>query len=279
MGMDSEDIKNKAWLKRYQDVLNELRRKSEARTRESISTFKSRIEDHSRKYDSAYEGFSKVVEEGQRQLGMESFSTLILQMGPSLTAFNKMSDEYKMYIFNKVAHKLAENINYNDFTPLQLTAEAARNIRACIDWYANTEGHFSEELPPVFVPYLAEVDDNGVLSVDLDVPNRQLGEKDRRDFVNQYQTAFDTSIEQYINSQVDQQNGHQLYQVEIVPNEGKKIRVLPDPTVAVPPGAVVPQYMSKAEFIEFRTRSLQPHLELTFQVEFQPESSRNMQRP
>ncbi len=277
--MNSDDIKNKAWLKRYEDVLDELRRKSEARTRESISTFKSRIEDHSRKYDSAYEGFSKVVEEGQRQLGMESFSTLILQMGPSLTAFNKMSDEYKMYIFNKVAHKLAENINYNDFTPLQLTAEAARNMRACIDWYANTEGHFAEELPPVFVPYLAEVDDNGVLSVDLNVPNRQLREQDRRDFVNQYQTAFDTSIENYINAQVDV-NGARIYQIETIPDEGKKIRKLPDPTVgASAAGLAAPEYMSKAEFIEFRTRSLQPHLEQTFQVEFQPESSRNMQRP
>lgn len=277
--MNSDDIiKNKAWLKRYEDVLDELRRKSEARTRESISTFKSRIEDHSRKYDSAYEGFSKVVEEGQRQLGMESFSTLILQMGPSLTAFNKMSDEYKMYIFNKVAHKLAENINYNDFTPLQLTAKAARNIRACIDWYANTEGHFAEELPPVFVPYLAEVDDNGVLSVDLNVPNRQLREQDRRDFVNQYQTAFDTSIENYINAQVNA-NGARLYQIETIPDEGKKIRKLPDPTVAVPAAGVAPEYMSKAEFIEFRTRSLQPYLEETFIVEFQPESSRNMQRP
>lgn len=276
MSMSNDDLKKKAWLKRYEDVLEELRRESQARTRESINTYQSRIDEHSRKYDSAYEGFSKVAEEGQRQLGMESFSTLILQMGPSLTAFSKMSDEYKMYIFNKIAHKLAENINYNDFTPLQLTAEAARNARAFIDWYANTEGHFAEELPPVFVPYLAEVDDKGVLSVDLNVPNRQLGERDRQDFVRQYQTPFDTAIEDFINRHVDG-NGRQCYRVETIPNEGKKIRKLPDPSVQ--PAVALAEYMSKAEFIEFRRQSLQPHLEQLFGVAFQPESSRNMQRP
>lgn len=283
--MDAEYLKNKAAQKRLEDRLEEMRRESQERTQKSIAYHTANVKEYSDKFEQDYAGFLEHVQKRSQHLGMESIPTLILQFGPGLKAFARMSEDFKMHVLSRICLSLAENFNYQNSTPLMLTAEAARQARVFLDSNFNTEGHFQDALPPVFVPYLADVNDQGVLSVSLDVPNTQLsstprevddgrgGRKrtsDRQEFIEKYSTDFETSIANWINALSDA-DGNTLTVVD-VPNEGRKIRVGPDN-----PGQQV--YLSKDEFRDLRTRVLTPQLEHYFGVEFKPEAESNTPRP
>ncbi len=280
--IDDAKYKKEQWDKRYQDQLEKLRRDSQAKTQASIEQWQDSRSDHLKKYDEHFHHLEKIVSDRQRQFGMEGAGTLIRQFGPTLDAISKMSYEFEMYLFSVAGLALAENLNYNSSTPLMLSAEAARNIRAFFDYHLNTEGAFSEELQAMQIPYLADVDDQGLLTVNLDVPNTQLTEQDRQQFVGQHQADFDASIERWINEYEDPARPavpegppNLMYQVEDIPGVGRKIRILPDPGVAE--GDAAPRYMTKEGFRDFRTQALQPMLEQYFQAEFRPETPNNMQ--
>lgn len=267
--MDEAYLKNKAAQKRLEDRLEEMRRESQEKTQKSIAYHTANVKEYSDKFEQDYASFLEHVQKRQQHLGMESIPTLILQFGPGLKAFARMSEDLKMHAWSQICLSLAENLNYQNCTPLMLTAEAGRQARLFLDSHFNTEGHFQDALPPVFVPYLADVNDQGVLSVSLDVPNTQLSSTDRQEFIEQYSADFEASIVGWINSERDT-NGNSLTVVD-VPNEGRKIQVGDNP------GAQV--YLSKDEFRNLRTRVLTPQLEHYFGVEFQPEAESNRPRP
>ena len=131
--IDKVKLEEDFWKKRYQDVLEELRRRSATETANNLANIEGSVKKYSDRYDQAYAEHAQLVKDRQRQLGMESYSTLILQMKPTLEAFGKMADEYKMYLAMKAWHGIRSNINARDFTPLMLTAEAARNVRNFFD--------------------------------------------------------------------------------------------------------------------------------------------------
>ena len=272
MGMDKSALEAAARQKAYEERLDELRRRTRARTQESLDKIQGDISEHSKKYDQAYEGFAKIVEEHQRLFGTESFSTLVMQMGPSLQAFSKMSAELRMFALLKVHFAIASNVNYGSSPGwiLEVVAEASHLIQAEFEKGMDLLG----ELPPVFVPYLADVADNGVLSVNLDVPNTQMTEADRREFVRNYQADFEATVNGWINnSRTPAGEPMQIVQT----NEGPKIEIRPVP---VEPGgaALAPRLMTKDEFREFRAQVLEPELERHFTVDFEPETSNNMRR-
>lgn len=272
MGMDKSVLEAAARQKAYEERLDELRRLTRARTQESLDKIQGDISEHSKKFDQAYESFSKIVEEHQRMFGTESFSTLVMQMGPSLQAFSKMSAELRMFALLKVHFAIASNVNYGSSPGwiLEVAAEASHIIQAKFEKGMDLLG----ELPPVFVPYLADVADNGVLSVNLDVPNTQMTEADRRKFVSNHQADFEATVNGWINNSRTLE-GHPMQIIQT--DEGPKIQITPDP---VAPGGVAqgPRLMSKDEFREFRARVLESELERHFTVDFQPETSNNMRR-
>lgn len=271
--IDQAEWEKKQWQKRYDDMLEKLRRESKAKTQKSIAEWQSTVGEYSNKFDQAFQHYSKIVAEHQRQLGMENFSTLIQQMGPSVEAFSKMTFELEMYFLSKACLALAENFNYNTSTPLMLTAEAARNIRAFFDYHLNTEGNFSEDMKALIVPYLADVDENGVYTVNLDVPNTQLSETDRQKFVGRYQADFNASMDRFINEYRDPATpADQVYQVETLADGTRKIRDLRH-------AGPNPVYIDREAFRNLRTTVLQPLLEQRFQAEFQPEAPSNLSTP
>ena len=97
MAMDKATLEAIARQKQYEDRMDELRRESAARTQQSLDNLAADVTDHSKKYDENYDKFRSVARERNRQMGMESLSTLIMQMGPALEAYAKMSQEYKLY--------------------------------------------------------------------------------------------------------------------------------------------------------------------------------------
>lgn len=274
MGMDKETLEAIARQKQYEDRLDELRRESAARTQKSLDNLSADIEEHSKAFDAAQMHFIKVTDERSRQYGMESLSTLIMQMRPSLEAYAKMAGEYRAYLLSKVAYAIASNINFQSSPGwvLEAGAEGCRQMQT----YLEDKFGMMDELPPVFVPYLAEVGDNGVLSVNLDVPNTQMTDAARETFVNQYRAGFEASVNGWIN------NSHTLAgePMAIVNTpDGPKIEIQPAPVAPVGGGPAVVQparYMTKDEFCEFRDRVLEPALEQHFTVDFKPETSRNM---
>ena len=181
--IDEAEWKKMQENKRRADQLDKLRAESAARTQSSIEAWKGSVSERGQSFEHALAVVAKQIEERRGQMGMESAATLIRQMGPSIEALGNMERDLAIYLFSVAGLKMVENLNYRDFTPLMITAEAARNIRVFFDEHLNTEGAFSEELQAVSVPYLAEVDDDGVLSVNLDVPSTQFTEADRQTFV------------------------------------------------------------------------------------------------
>lgn len=272
--IDQAEWEKKQWNKRYADQLEKLRADSAAKTQESIELWLGSVSKRGQNFDQSLAHVSRLIDERKGQLGMESAATLIRQMGPSIEALGNMERDLALYFLNVAGLKMVENLNYKDFTPLTISAEVARNIRAFFDFHLNTEGGFSEELQAVFVPYLADVDDDGVLNVSLDVPSTQFTEADRQEFVGTYQADFDASIERWINEYEDPARvpgavADPMYHVDTLPDGKRKIRDLraagPDPV-----------YLTKEEFRNFRTHALQPMLEQHFQAEFRPEASSNM---
>lgn len=262
--MQKENLELEAWKKRYQDLLEELQRRNATQVATNLANIEGSIKKHSDSYDQKYAEFSQIVKDRQRQLGMESYSTLILQMRPSLEAFSKMMEELRMYVGMKIWHGIRSNINSRDFTLLALPATALQNARAACDYYLNTEGRFMEELPPAFVPYLADVDEKGVLNVNLDVPNTQMTEQARQEFVTKHRADFENSIYGWINGS------------RTPADEPMEVRDTPEgPKIIINPG-LGEREMTAEEFREFRTNTIQPALEDYFKVEFQPEAPRNM---
>lgn len=261
MGMDKSAIEAAALRKAYEDRLNELRRISNEKTQNSLSKIKADISEHSKKYAQAYEEFVKVTDDHQRLMGTESFSTLVLQMRPVLIAFSKMSHELQMYYLSVVYEKIAANVNFQSSPGwvLEAVAEGCRLAQANIE---NALGMIGNDLPPVYVPYLAEVSDTGVLSVDLDTENEFFTENDRRTFVNQYQAAFQQAVERWITG--SRTTAGEAMRIVNTP-EGRKIQ-LPDGVDAE--GAPVARYLTKEEFNDFRNRVLEPELARHFTVDF-----------
>lgn len=259
--------------KRRADRLAQLQADSAAKTQESIEGWKGSVSQRGQNFEQSLAHVSKLIEERKGQLGMESAATLIRQMGPSIEALGKMERDLAIYLFSVVGLKVVENFNYRDFTLFATAAEAARHLRVFLDEHLNTEGAFSEQLQAVCVPYLADVDDDGVLNVNLDVPNIQLREVDRQAFVEKYKADFDHSIEQWINEYEDPALGaDRMYSVDTLPDGKRKIQDLRAVRAAGEP----PVYLTKEEFRTFRTRVLQPLLEQHFQAEFTPEAQSNM---
>ncbi|MCX7118385.1 MAG: hypothetical protein NTZ86_00685 [Legionellales bacterium] len=163
----------------------------------------------------------------------------------------------------KCSHAVALNVNYQSspFLILEAVAEGSRLIQANLERAVG----LTDELPPVFVPYLAEVADNGVLSVNLDVPNSQMSDTDKRLFLTAYQANFETSITNWINA--SQTPAGDAMTIEDTA-EGRKIRIGGAQEDA--------RYMTKEDFLEFRARVLEPALKRHFTVDFKPETSRNM---
>ncbi len=265
MAMDKAALEAIARQKQYEDRLDEMRRASAEKTQESLGNLQADISEHSKKHDVAYEGFVKVTDERNRQMGMESLSTLIMQMGPALEAYAKMSQEYKAYMFAKACYAIASNVNYQSspFSVLEAVAEGSRWIQANLEQAVG----LTEALPPVFVPYLADVADNGVLSLNLDVPNSQMTDTAKQQFVQQYQADFEASITAWINGSRTFDNNDAMTIVDTA--EGRKIRIGDD-------AGGNTRYMTKENFREFRARVLEPALEQHFTVDFKPETSRNM---
>ncbi|MEI6093999.1 MAG: hypothetical protein WCR08_00840 [Gammaproteobacteria bacterium] len=264
MAMDKATLEAIARQKQYEDRMDELRRESAERTQQSLDNLAADVTDHSKKYDENYDKFRSVARERNRQMGMETLPTLIMQMGPALEAYAKMSQEYKLYVWAKFSHAVALNVNYQSspFSILEAVAEGSRWIQANLERAVG----LTDALPPVFVPYLAEVADNGVLSVNLDVPNSQMTDADKQQFVAQYQTDFETSIANWINA--SQTSAGEDMTIEDTA-EGRKIRI------GDAAGADA-RYMTKEDFLEFRARVLEPALQQHFTVDFKPETSRNM---
>lgn len=257
------NLEESVWKKRYQDLLEELQRQSAAEVAKNLSNIEGIVKKHSDQYDQAYAEFAHMAKERQRQLGMESYSTLILQMRPSLEAFSKLADEFKMYVTMRVWFGIRSNLNARDSIFLAGPDYIVQNMRAGCDWYLNTEGNFMEELPPVFVPYLADVDEKGILTVNLDVPNTQMTNKDKEEFVNKHSADFEESIIRWINGS-PAPTGEPMEVRDTA--EGRKIFINP---------GVDERSMTAEEFREFRTNTIQPALEDYFKVEFQPETPRN----
>lgn len=263
MAMDKDTLEAIARQKQYEDRMDELRRESAARTQQSLDNLAANVTDHSKKYDEKYDKFRSVARERNRQMGMETLPTLIMQMAPALEAYAKMSQEYKLYVWAKCSHAVALNVNYQSspFLILEAVAKGSRWIQANLERAVG----LTDALPPVFVPYLAEVADNGVLSVSLDVPNSQMTDADKQEFVTRYQADFETSITNWINA--SQTSAGEDMTIEDTA-EGRKIRI-------VDAGANA-RYMTKEDFLEFRARVLEPALQQHFTVDFKPETSRNM---
>lgn len=261
------NLEESAWKKRYQDLLAELQRETQAEVAKNLSNIEGAVKKYSDQYDQAFAEFLHMAKERQRQLGMESYSTLILQMRPSLEAFSKLSQEYKMYLTMRIWHGIRSNLNARDSIFLAAPAYVIQNIRAGCDWYLNTEGHFMEELPPVFVPYLADVNEKGVLSVNLDVPNIQMTDKDREEFANKHSADFEESIIRWINGSPAPTG--EAMEVRDTP-EGRKIFINPGADERV---------MTAEEFREFRNSVIEPALADYFKVDFQAETPRNTMAP
>lgn len=275
MTMSKEQLEAIARQKQYEDRMEELRRESAARTQKSLDNLSADVEQYSKGFDEAQAQFIKVTDERSRQYGMESLSTLIMQMRPSLEAYAKMSGEYRAYLLSKVAFAIASNINFQSSPgwALEAIAEGCRQIQGNMESALG----MTDDLPPAFVPYLAEVGDNGVLSVNLDVPNTQMTEAARQTFVNEYQADFEASVNGWINN--SRTLAGEPMRIVNTP-EGPKIEIQPAPVAPGVGGHAVaqpPRYMSKEEFCEFRARVIEPALEQHFTVDFQPETSRNMQ--
>ena len=263
MAMNKDNLEAIARQKQYEDRMDELRRESAARTQQSLDNLAANVTDHSKKYDENYDKFRSVARERNRQMGMETLPTLIMQMAPALEAYAKMSQEYKLYVWAKCSHAVALNVNYQSspFLILEAVAEGSRLIQANLERAVG----LTDELPPVFVPYLAEVADNGVLSVNLDVPNSQMTDAAKRKFLTDYQTNFENSITNWINTSPTPAGDNMMI---VDTAEGRKIRI----------GDAGPdaRYMTKEDFLEFRARVLEPALKQHFNVDFKPETSRNM---
>ena len=279
MPQNPNPVDQAEWVKsqedrRRADQLEKLRADSAAKTEESIARLRSHVSQRGQNFEQSLADVSRLIEQGKGQLGVESAATLIRQMGPSIEALSNMQRDLAFFLFSAVGLKIIENLNYRDFTPLAMTAEAARNLRIFFDEHLNTEGAFSDELKALCVPYLADVDDDGVLNVNLDVPNTELTEVGRQAFVDKYKVDFNESIERWINEYEDPARAfgaaaNPMYRVDTLPDGKRKIR---DMRAAGPD----PVYLSKEEFRNFRTHALQPLLEEHFQAEFRPESPSNM---
>jgi hypothetical protein len=269
MPMDKAALEAAARQKAYEDRITELRRQSAEKTRKSLAETKADIDEHGKKFEEAHASFVKIVEEHQRLMGTESFSTLVMQMRPTLEAFSKMSAEMQMYLLAKVHHAISSNFNYQSSPGwvLEMFNEGWIQLQAKLEKEMGLTGN---DLPPVFVPYLADVDDQGVLSVNLNVPNTQMTEDDRQKFVTDYQADFNTTITNWINGSRNLDG--EAMRIEHTP-DGQKIRL---PDGVAPDGSAVVRYMGKEEFLEFRGRVLQPELERHFTVDFVPEAPRNM---
>ncbi|PJD91529.1 MAG: hypothetical protein CK424_06895 [Legionella sp.] len=262
MAINDDWLKQKATQKIYEEKLEALRRNAAKDVANMLSKQAQDEETHASQYDQFRENFIRISDDRRQQVGSESFPILLMQMGPSLVAFAKMAHEYKMMKLNQLMHFISENINTRDFSPLAGGADLIRKAQLSLE-------HMIEapELPPVFVPYLAEIDDNGILSVDVSLPDFKMTAQDIQDS-NDFKTAVQNTITHWINNEVDSA-GQPLYRLETVPDQGQKIRILSrDP-------AAQPRYMSKMEFRALRDAVVEPQLKATFDMDFQHDAPSN----
>jgi len=267
--IDQTFLDDAQYKKRYQDMLDQLRRESAEKTQVSLATQEAGVKKASQDHRDAAMKVDSAIHERRQRYGTESHAVLILQMQPSLEALTNMFRTYRIYLTRKVWHGISEHMNYQT-EPLKYTAEVARMIRANADHFMNTEGHIRGPLEPAVIPYLAQVNDNGELTVDLNSEvNPQMTEEDKDNFVAQYGPVFEDSIIGWINGSHDTETGGQLEVVDV--NGAQKIRIHPVPAAAgqpAPDPAAPPVYMSKDQFRRFREDVLQPQLARRFGQEF-----------
>ncbi|MCR9191259.1 MAG: hypothetical protein NXI01_01180 [Gammaproteobacteria bacterium] len=266
--IDQTFLDDAQYKKRYHDVLDQLRRESAERTQVSLANQEKGVEKASQDHRDAAMKVDNAIHERRQRYGTESHAVLILQMQPSLEALTNMFRAYRVYFTRKVLLEISECLNYQS-EPLAHAAELARSFRAKLDDKFNTEGYFMEPVDPIVIPYLAHVNDNGELQLDLSAENPQMTEEDRREFVRQYQQPFQDSITGWINGSHDTETGGQLEVVDV--NGAQKVRIHPVPPAAgqpAPDPAAPPVYMSKDQFRRFREDVLQPQLEQRFRQDF-----------
>ncbi len=261
MPVDEDFFKKKAAQKIFEEKLEAMRLEALKNTSELLAKQEVDIEKHASQYVQERERFIKISDDRRQQVGSESFPILFMQMGPSLLAFSNMMKEYKLRKLNELMHFMSENFNTRDFTPMAGLAELTRYVQAVIeDQLAGPV-----ELPPVFVPYLAEVDENGVLSIDVSLPDLHLTQQEAQDL-----QVFKAAVEDTVTSWIErvEDNGNPLYAIEDVPNQGKKIRIRSSDNAA-------PRYLTKREFRELRTKVIEPQLKAEHGLDFQHDAPAN----
>lgn len=261
MPVDEDFLKKKAAQKIFEEKLEAMRLEALKNTSEMLAKQEVDIEKHASQFVQERERFIKISDDRRQQVGSESFPILFMQMGPSLLAFSNMMKEYKLRKLNELIHFISENINTRDSTFLAYLAEKTRYVQAKREgWLAGPV-----ELPPVFVPYLAEVDENGVLSIDVSLPDLHLTQQEAQD-LQTFKTAVEGTVTRWIEQIEDQ--GNALYEIEDVPDQGKKIRIRSSDNAA-------PRYLTKREFRDLRNAVIEPKLKEEHGLDFQHDAPAN----
>ena len=258
---NQEFLKKLQNQKEFENRMNELRRQDDSRLRASISDQQAVIEEGEKKLFGLEAKFKETTDENHRTLGTESFAAIIRAMGKSLQAYMNMRVQAKHLFLRQLVLKISENINSSDLTILALIVDKARELRVALDRDYGTEGHFSD-LPPVFVPYMAEVDEHNVLKLDLNVPNHQISDNDKNLFLETFGPDFQAVSKEWINTTRDD-TGALLYELDESNPDAPKIRILASG-----------EYMNSAQFRAFRDEVMSPHLKNYFDnIDFRPEPS------
>lgn len=273
MTISREDLERSRREEEYRKFLDEARRKSAARYNESVEGMTAELGKARQKYHQAEHDFKESTHERNRIHSTESVSAIIDSFADSLKAIGGMKAGLIEIVARKAwlnIYKTANNsdawpkveLNGQEMSILDLIGEgvraAPRSIGQFIDSRLGTdmEGFFQEPLPPALIPYMAEVNDDGVLRCDL-LENEQLHQNDRNEFIQRYQGDFKRAIVRGLREARDVDN-QPMYHVDDTTN--------PDAPVITHAASGEP--LTSEEFAEFRETVLTQKLTQEFGEEF-----------
>lgn len=263
--IDKDELIKKINEEKWRQRMEDLREASLERGQKRIINKEVVSADHWEDLDKAFITLNESLKQEHERYGSENAETLILRMLPTLLLIWKVEAELTKALLSYIDLE-ADKLLSTNVGPL--VGDCVRKIRDGLDYYCDTEGNYTEELGPIVVPFLAEVDEKGVLALNLKTTMPKLSETDRQAFVTKYETDFIDTMHNWINN-IQDTDGHPMYRIENIPNEGNKIAKL-----SATGGRM--GYMNALEFRELRTRALIPALENLHQMTFVPESKNNM---
>lgn len=262
-GIDKDELEKKLNDEKWRRRMQDLREAAMEQGQQKIIAKEAYYEECCEELHQALRELEKEYEKELDRYGSESVETLLLRMLPTLKATWKAEKQFIGMVLSGM------DLGFCKVRVGLGLGECVAQIRNHADYYLDTEGHYSEGLGPVVIPFLAEVDENGVLTVNLNSTMPRLSEEDRKEFVNKHEPEFKDNIYSWINGMKDT-NGKLKYRIEEMPNGDKKIAKL-SATTGDPIG-----YMNAHEFRELRQRALVPALENLYQMTFAPESKNNL---